>query len=141
AAREGGCRLDELAEALGTTVGQVVRDLEEATARAFYHPAGGADNLQILIDGDRVRIWTTGEFRRPLRLSPQEGLALALGFRVVASDVDAERRAILLATASRIEGQAATRIVEELAESFAVDPGDRGDSEILATLREAARAG
>jgi proteasome accessory factor C len=139
AAREGGCRLDELAQTLGTTIGQVVHDLEEVTARAYYHPAGGADNLQILIDGDRVRIWTTGEFRRPLKLSPLEALALALGFRVLAAEQDAGRRSTLLATASRIESQAAIAPAEPIVDHFAVDPGDRGGEEIHAAFRQAVK--
>lgn len=138
AAREGGCRLDELARALGTTVTQVMRDLEEVTARAYYHRAGG-DDLHIMIEGDRVRIWTTGEFRRPLRLTPLEGLALSLGFRVVASEADPGRRAQLLATASRIEDQVPKGSAERLAESFAIDPGERGAPDVLTALRRAHR--
>lgn len=139
AAREGGCELEELAAKLGTSVSQVVRDLQEVTARAYYHPAGGSDNLQILIDGDRVRIWTTGEFKRPLRLSPFEGLALALGFRVLAADEAEARRPALLAAASSLEGRAARGPVETLLESIAIDAGERGGADIQTTLRRAAR--
>lgn len=138
AAREGGCRLDELARTLGTTVTQVVRDLEEVTARAYYHRAGG-DDLHIMIEGDRVRIWTTGEFRRPLRLTPLEGLALSLGFRVVAAESDPSRRAQLLATASRIEDEVPRGSAERLAASFAIDPGERGTPDVLTALRRAHR--
>ena len=139
AAREGGCRLDELARTLGITVKQVVADLEEVTARAYYHPAGTGDDLQIMLDGDRVRIWTAGEFRRPLRLTPLEGMALALGFRIVAAEADGDRRTRLLAMASRLEGEAPHGLAEQLADAVAVDPGDRGGAELLSTLRRAAR--
>lgn len=139
AARDGGCRLDELARTLGITVKQVVNDLEEVTARAFYHPAGSGTDLQIMVEGDRVRIWTGGEFRRPLRLTPLEGMALALGFRVVAAETDPERRARLLTIAARLEGEAPRGSAEQLADGIAVDVGDRGGTELLAALRRAAR--
>lgn len=139
AAREGGCRLDELARTLGMTAEQVLDDLEEVTARTYYHPAGSGYDLQIMVEGDRVRIWTAGEFRRPLRLTPLEGMALALGFRVVAAEADPERRARLLAVASRLEGEAPRGSAEQLARAIAVDPGDRGGTDLLSTLRRAAR--
>lgn len=83
AAREDGVRLADLARELGVDEARVLRDLEEVTARSFYHPAGGAEDLQILIEGDRVRVWTGGEFRRPTKLSPAEALAAALGLRAI----------------------------------------------------------
>ena len=138
AAREGGCRLDELADTLGTTVQQVVRDLEEVTARSYYHRSGG-DDLQIMIEGDRVRIWTTGEFRRPLRLTPLEGLALSLGFRVLAAEADPARRARLLQSATRIETKVPKESAEVLAGAIAIDPGERGLPDVLAVLRRAVR--
>ena len=138
AAREGGCRLDELADTLGTTVKQVVRDLEEVTARSYYHRAGG-DDLQIMIEGDRVRIWTTGEFRRPLRLTPLEGLALSLGFRVLAAEAEPARRARLLQSATQIETKVPKESAGQLAQAIAIDPGERGSPDVLSALRQAVR--
>jgi proteasome accessory factor C len=69
---------------------RVLGDLEEITARSFYHPAGGAEDLQILIEGDRVRVWTKGEFKRPIKLSPSEALAAALGLRAMLIDDSAD---------------------------------------------------
>lgn len=43
AARANGVALDELAAALDVDPGTVLRDLEQATARAFYHPAGAVE--------------------------------------------------------------------------------------------------
>jgi predicted DNA-binding transcriptional regulator YafY len=139
AARDGGCRLGELAATLGITVEQVSADLVELTDRAFYLPAGSGDDLQILIEGDHVRIWTTKELRRPARLSPLEALALALGLRILAAEEEPARRQALRAHAERLERQFATGPVDELLARFAVDSGERGESGVQATLRAAAR--
>jgi predicted DNA-binding transcriptional regulator YafY/AcrR family transcriptional regulator len=139
AARDGGARVEDLAAELGVSSAQVHRDLEELTDRAYYLPAGAGDDLQILIEHDVVRIWTTRELRRPSKLSPLEALALALGFRVLAAQEHAARRAELLAHAHRLEDECATGPIDELLARFAIDPGDRGEGGILATLRAAAR--
>lgn len=81
AAREGGARLSELAEELDVDADRIVRDLEEVTARAFYQRPGRADRLQIALESDRVSVWTAGEFRRPVKLTPREALALHLALR------------------------------------------------------------
>jgi len=139
AARDGGVRLEELAEALGTTAEQIVHDLEEVTTRAYYHPAGSAEDLQILIEGDRATIFSPGKFRRPVALSPLESAALALGFRILAAEGDPTIRADLLARAARLEARVADTPTEDLARGVAVDAGDRGDGDIAARVREAAR--
>ncbi len=139
AAREGGARLDELAAELGVAVAQVRRDLTALADRAFYLPAGAGDDLQIFIESDRVRIWTTRELRRPAKLVPLETLALALGFRVLAAEQDTTRRHELLAHAERLEARFATGPIDELIARFAIDAGDRGETGVQATLRGAAR--
>jgi len=136
-----GRRLDELAELVGTTVDRVVRDLEEATARAYYHHAGPGDDLQILIETDRVRIWTTGEFRRPIKLSPLEALALALGFRILAADDRPGNREAFLARAARLEARVASRAVDgRAAAGFHIAAGDEGEDGVRLALMDAAAA-
>ena len=78
AAQEGGQDPAQLALDLGVEPVQVFRDLEEVTARVYYHPSGGADDLQISIELGCVQVRTTGEFRRPPKLSKREALALSL---------------------------------------------------------------
>jgi len=135
-----GRPLAELAKTLGVEPSRITRDLEEVTARAFYHPAGSVDAFRITNDGRRIQVWTTGEFKRPVRLSPLEALALGLGFRALAlgaagSDV---RREELLAFAQRLERAIASAPLEELQKRFAVDDGAPGDSSVRAVLRRAA---
>lgn len=80
AALEGGASLDELSEALAVTAGQVVKDLTQVTARAYYQPAGG-DSLLLEIEGDRVSLFSPHAFHRPVRLSMPEAVCLGLALR------------------------------------------------------------
>lgn len=86
AAREDGVTYEEAATALGVTPEQIRRDAEELADRCFSHPAGSVDDFRIFMEADLVSIWTTGEFRRPARLTARETLALELGVRLVAAD-------------------------------------------------------
>lgn len=81
AAREEGARLQDLADALDVSVATVMDDITEVMARSFYHPAGSGEDIQIHLGAERVQVWTGGSFRRPVRLSPREALALAVGLR------------------------------------------------------------
>ncbi|MFQ5690768.1 MAG: helix-turn-helix transcriptional regulator [Gemmatimonadota bacterium] len=134
-----GAPLEAVSESLEVAPAQVLRDLEEVTARVYYHPSGGADEFQISVERERVRIRTTGEFRRPARLSPREALALGLGLRVLAAESDGERREALTALAERLEKELATAPPEALRARYAVQAGDPAGRELLSLLGEAAR--
>ncbi len=103
AARPDGVRIDELALALGVPPETVLRDLEAAMTRAYYHPAGSVEAFTILIEGDVVRVHAPGDFQRPVRLNAREALALGLGLRALAAQVEPARRADVLALAQRLE--------------------------------------
>lgn len=140
AAREGGATLEELAAALDVSPERILADLAEVTARAYYQlPPLDVD---ILIEGDRVKVWTTGEFRRPLKLSPLEALALALGLRILADEAAGEdsaaRREELRALARRLDQEIASVPAEELAARYSLDGGDPSGDGLLALLRDAA---
>lgn len=136
---EGGASLAELAATLGVRQDRVLGDLEEVTSRAYYHPAGGADDLQILIERDRVSVWTAGEFRRPVRLSSEEALALGVGLRVLAAEQNPVRREELLELARRLERQLAACSPQALLPRYAVEEGDAAGEGIGAFLAAAAR--
>lgn len=140
ASGKAGRSLAELAEALGVEPAQVARDIEEVVAREYYLTPGPIDSFEIRYDGRRVQFRTTGEFRRPVRLSPLEALALGLGFRVLAAGAVGapERREELLAFARRLEGAVASTPPEELLKRFAVDDGTSGDGSVRDVLRRAA---
>lgn len=104
---EDGVSLDELAGALGVSRDVVLDDLDEVGGRAYYLRAGLGDDLRIYVQDERVRVETTGEFRRPPKLSRRETLALGLGLRVVAAEVPGGRREALLELARRLEARLA----------------------------------
>ncbi|HEY8483727.1 MAG TPA: WYL domain-containing protein [Longimicrobiales bacterium] len=143
ASGKAGRSLAELAEALGVEPSRILRDLEDVTARAYYQRPGTVDAFQITNDGRRLHVWTTGEFRRPVRLSPFEALALGLGLRVLAASAagSESRREELLAFAQRLEQAIAAKAPEELVQArqrFAADDGATGDGSVRAVLRRAA---
>jgi predicted DNA-binding transcriptional regulator YafY len=121
ASGEDGVSLDELARTLDVKRDVLLADVEEVTARAYYHPAGGGDDLQVFLEADRLRVWTTGEFRRPPKLTPREALALGLGLRVLAGEAGGEKRASLLELARRLETDLASVPVEDFTPHFAIE--------------------
>ena len=112
ASRLGGATVDELARALDVDRQAVLHDLEQATARAYYQPAGHVDRFEIYIEGDVVRVHTPDDFQRPVRLSPSEALALGLGLRALAAEAEVDRRAEILALAAQLEQELTTPELE-----------------------------
>jgi proteasome accessory factor C len=141
ASRAEGARLADLAEALGTNEPRILEDLEEVTARVYYHPGGWPDDVSILVESDRVRVVRTGGLDRPVRLSSKETLCLALALRgTVASAhvTDGDRRELLLRRAEEHLGQGTWS--EEVAPGGLVAPERAPDPEgIRETLFSATR--
>ena len=81
ASRPGGAVLGQLAEELDVPETRILEDLEEVTARSFYHPGGWLDDVQIMIQADRVEVSRADGFERPTRLTPEETFCLALALR------------------------------------------------------------
>jgi len=107
---EEGVGVRALAEELGTDRETLLRDIDELTTRAYYHPAGSGDDVQIFLEEDRLRVWTTGAFQRPVRLTDREAFCIALALRSQAGAselADAEAREDLL---GRIERHLASRV-------------------------------
>jgi predicted DNA-binding transcriptional regulator YafY len=130
AAREGGIAYDELAGILGVDRQQIERDLAEVTDREFYHDAGTATDVQVALDADRVRVWTTGHLQRPLRLGLGEAAALDLGLRLVAAERDDPE---LTASMRGILERVARSVPHDLLDHFAID-GDPGAADTLRAL-------
>ncbi|MCG6956118.1 MAG: WYL domain-containing protein [Gemmatimonadetes bacterium] len=103
ASRKQGASLEELADALGTTGKRIMQDLEQVTARAYYHPGGWPDDVSILIEPDRVRVMHAAGFERPIRLSPRETLCLALALRGTAAASHVRHGARRMALLQRAE--------------------------------------
>lgn len=136
AAREEGAGLEELAKRLQVSPKRVLRDLETVTDRVFYHPSGGADDLQILLEVDRVKVRTGNKFQRPTKLTPREMLALHLGLRMVGAERPSDE---VTALAQRLEAELAVTAKEDFLPRFSVEDGTGGGGEIRALLFQAAR--
>jgi predicted DNA-binding transcriptional regulator YafY len=107
AAQPGGARIDELSNALGVKPETIMADIEEATTRVFYHPAGHVDAFELTVEQDTVKLFGK-YFDRPVRLTEAEAMALSLGLRVLAAEGDAQRRSELLALAHTLEQELVT---------------------------------
>lgn len=103
AGRPDGVRIDDLCDALEVTREVLLADLIEISEREYCLKAGAGDGLRLAWDDETVRVETTGEFRRPARLDPREGLALDLGLRMLAAEREGEERRSLEALARRLE--------------------------------------
>jgi predicted DNA-binding transcriptional regulator YafY len=138
--RPEGASLAELAAALDSTPHRVVEDLEVVTARAYYHPGGWPDDVSILVEADRVRVYHAGGLERPVRLSERETLCLALALRgtTAASHLgDNERRLALL---RRAEEHLAVPVSSEASEPPVDAPDQAPDpTGVRETLMAAAR--
>lgn len=139
ASREGGVPLTEAAERLGVSVETVQRDLEEVTARAFYHPAGGAEDMQIMLGTNHLKIYSHKKFERPPKLSGREMLSLAIGLRAAAAEASADGATEILDLAHRIELELAVMPADEEADRYVIDEGDDVGAGLRTFLKEAAR--
>lgn len=136
ASRPGGATLQELAAGLGCEPARVLRDIQEATDREYYQPAGSVEPFQISVEHDRVRVRTTGEFRRPSRLTRHEALALGLAVRALAAESPMDRRAELLGLAGRLESELAAPPSWEVADAPGTPALRRDDLRELASRYE-----
>lgn len=138
AASDAPLRLSEAAERLGVSEQTVVDDLTDVTAREFYHPAGGAEDVRIEIDGDRIRVRSHDKFRRPVRLNPREALATHLALRRYSAGLDGAVREPVLELARRIGAGLATATPDEFVERFAIEESGEAGGIRLALRRAAA---
>lgn len=111
ASRAGGASLAELARALEASEEQILADIEDVTARAYYHPGGWPDDVQILVQADRVQVLRAAGFDRPVKLSAPETLCLALALRGTA------------ATAALADGSERLALLQRAEAHLAADAG------------------
>lgn len=141
ALREGGVRLADLAAELGVDEARMLDDIAVVTERAYTHPAGWVSDLEMYVDGGRVEAWTSGQFDRPVRFSPREALALALGLRLLSAGMDAVRRRSVRELAGRLDAALTAFPAEPLTAGIALDGGDPHGNGALAALRDAIAEG
>jgi proteasome accessory factor C len=132
-------RLDDLAEAVGTDRGTLVRDIETLVSRPD-DPGGFVPGVQIYFTGDEVSLTST-QFHRPMRLTASELGALELGLAVLRADRPPDERQSMSRALERL------RLAMVSMPSDAIAAGQReaslpdgGDPSTLAALQRALEA-
>jgi proteasome accessory factor C len=136
--QSGPASHEALASALECTPAELDRLIDEITERAFYLPPGTAEDIRVCYDADGLSLETTGEFRRPMRLTGEEALALSLALRMRAAAEGEEAAASSLA--QRLEGALCQAAPAGLADGF-VFGGEAAPAGHAATLAAAAAGG
>lgn len=116
---EEGVELEALATTLESTVDCILEDIEELTSRVFYRPGGWPDDVQIFVEGGRVRVHHATGFERPVRLTRDETLCLAIALRGGVASTHEPEEAVRLELLKRIEAHLAVREVAEATPSGA----------------------
>ena len=115
---------------------QVVRDVEEITAREYYHPAGSANDIRIGLVEEKVTVWSGGSFQRPVRLTLREAAALHLGFRLLAAErADDSVQRVL----KDLEERIAWAVPKDIDDQVAVAGDPRGRDMVRALVVRAAK--
>lgn len=109
ASRPEGAPLAGLAAALGASEARILEDIQEVTARNYYHAGGWLDDVQIYYDAERVKVSRADGFERPTRLAPEEILCLALALRGTAASARVPSSAVRERLLDRAEGYLAHR--------------------------------
>ncbi|MDH3427599.1 MAG: WYL domain-containing protein, partial [Gemmatimonadota bacterium] len=136
-----GLSLSEASRRLGVDEETVLADIRDLSAREFYHPAGGAEDLRVEVESDRIRVRSSGKFGRPRRLSPREALATHLALRSQASGLSGAARDRVLSIADRFASGLAAVPVDDLVDRFSVEESGESAGPALAELRRATAAG
>jgi proteasome accessory factor C len=95
AAGGGPVPLAEIARDLGVSTAQVLADLRTLTEAQERQDGEWLDHLSIALEGDTVQLTSRGPFRRPIRLTTEELMAIQVGLE---SEPDA--RALLAGLAA-----------------------------------------
>ena len=74
-----GVTIADVAERLGVSATQVERDIRTLTAVSDDPDGSWLQSLSIWQEGDRVSVSSLGPYRRPLRFTPMEMLAIQVG--------------------------------------------------------------
>ena len=122
-ADEDGVPIAEVAERLGVSVADVARDIRTLTDASDSPDASWLQSLCVMQEGDRVFVSSRGPFRRPLRFTPLELLAIQLG---IAWELEGESPALSAAFAKLLD------TVEDGPRRLSVSPtsGD-GEEEVV----------
>jgi proteasome accessory factor C len=141
ATSDDGVALRVLADDLGVAPHRLALDFTEVYNRGFYLRAGMGDQITLALDADRVRVRTTGEFRRPVGLTAPEAVALELGMRMVGGagrDATLSRRLVSALSGAHETPAGGIGSPEEIGVDSAGDAADPVVPEVQTALREGA---
>ncbi len=141
ASGEDGLSLVEATRRLDVDVETVLLDLGDVSAREFYHPAGGAEDLRVEVEADRIHVQSGGKFTRPRRLAPREALATHLALRRYAAGLEGDAYDHVLSVADRIASGLSAMPVDDLVDRISVEETGDSAGPMLAPLRRATAAG
>jgi proteasome accessory factor C len=115
---EADATVTELAARFGTTPQQIRRDVVTLTSLSADAESEWLSSLGVLLEGDRLSISSHGPFRRPVRFSPLELVAIQLGLAAEPgpSAVSGELAALLAGAEGAVS---ALRVLPEPAEGEA----------------------
>jgi len=141
ASREGGVSLGDAARTLGVPVEVIRDDIEEISARAWYHPSGSADEIQISLEADSLKVFSSKKFDRPTKLSGREAAALALGLRVAAAEAAPAERERLRSLAHRLDVELAVRMPRDDLSHISIEDDGEAEGGLRSLLAAAVREG
>jgi predicted DNA-binding transcriptional regulator YafY len=145
ATRPGGVTLAEAARILDVDVDTVLGDVEEVTAREFYHPPASAETLQISVERNTIKVFPSRMFERPAKLTCEQALALEIGLRVLALGRESDEAERLHVLADRLVSELAVRAEHTLGthpgpKTFSLDDGDGTGASLRALFGDAVRS-
>lgn len=130
--------LEDVANAAGSTVSQVLTDLESISER-FDVPGGFVEGVTIFIDERTVSVHTS-HFHRPMRLTMPELCALELGLTLIRRERTPAEQAPVDRALSRLRSTISKVPTNDRHEGTRyADLADAGSAEHLAVLRAAVR--
>src|ERR671937_627547 len=97
-----GATKEEIAQRFAITVDQLDEDLE-LMLMVGVPPYTPGDYLDVVVDDDRVTLRLADYFRRPLRLTPAEGLALLAAGRALLAVPGSDPRGPLATALDKLE--------------------------------------
>ncbi len=132
AAEQGveGSTLDELASRHGVSTREVAADLRTLTLLGEHSDADWLLSLRVWQQDDRVSISSAGPFRRPVRLTPEEQLAVQVALALEPGGAPLAAKFAALWAGGRV--RTAARDPE---------PDPSGDDTLAALIRQATREG
>lgn len=138
--RLGGRPVDEVCAELGLGRGELLADLERLS-RLSWGDWDAGELFDFWVEDDRLHVHTGGLFERPVRLNPQEMLALRLGaerLRAAGLDDWSDELEPALAEIARQLGPEAAEGTEPLRRLLQVQRGDDSDPDHVKRVIDAA---